>query len=240
MIENLPTVMNQPHIYNGGGGGAPGDFGDGGGLVPTGYRQVAGVYVRDYSGTSAYKFYSLNGVFGISLSDLTGIKVKGKFLMPDVRPTGTQTYFFRIEPNGGGAYFTFGGSFNSLTDCYLYLDCGNGVSQPHYGGSFPKIFDAEMTAGTAKINSQTFTTAYNPPLPSTNPNVFPFCGRRYPYETHTMNIATLYAKYYNANDELMLYFIPVVREADGMPGLYELVHDVFCDNGYCNVIEKIE
>lgn len=240
MIQNGPSVYNQPSVYNGGGGGLPGDFGKGAGLVPTGYRQVAGVYVRDYVSTSAYKLYSLNNVFGISLSDITGLKVQGKFLMPDVYPHGYATYFFRIEPNGGGSYFTFGGSFNTLTDCYLYLDCGSGVSQPHYNGLFPKIFEATMTAGTADINGQTFTTAYNPPISTTDPRVSPFCVRRYPYDVSTMNIATLYAKYYNANGELMLYFIPAVRESDGVPGLYELVHDVFCDNVYCNVIEKIE
>lgn len=242
MIQNIPSVYNQPTIYNGGGGGLPGDFGKGAGLVPTGYRQVAGVYVRHKSGTNAMKLYSLNNIFGVSLSDITGIKVKGKFLMPDVRPDGysISTYFFRIEPNGGGSYFTFGGSFPSLTYCNLYLDCGNGVSQPHYNGNFPKIFEATMTSGTADINGQTFTTAYTPPISTTDPRVSPFCVRRYTYDVDSMNIATLYAKYYNANDELMLYFIPAIREADGMPGLYELVHDVFCDNEYCNVIEKIE
>lgn len=253
MIENVPTIMNQPTIYNGGGGGAPGDFGPGGGVVPsgpTGYRQVAGVYIIDnvgVGGYNAYKRYDLNNVFGISKTDFTGCRFVGKFFFPSNVNIDRyiSIFLFNLE-NDISPYKRFNinlQSFQYVSEkisvrCY----CSNGSGA---GNLYPIIITpgvdvANLFESSCTIGDSSAVCTYSPPVTQSKPVVYPFVGDGKSYKTDSFNIAVVDSKLYTQDGDLMLHFVPVVRNSDSMPGLYEIVHDVFCDNPYCNVIEKIE
>lgn len=253
MIQNVPSVYKQPSIYNGG-GGLPGDFGQGGGVVPsgpTGYRQVAGVYIRDNvsaGGFNAYKEYNLNNDFGISKTDFTGVKFSGRFFVQQTRVFDGQVYFFRLRSTSSPAHtIQFNAAFGyhiggGVLVTKLFSSNGSGESNgTQAGSSLYGVIEASLTGTTCKFGpSLTDYCAYNPPVTQGTPAVSPFVGWPASYVTNSNNIAVLDSRLHNADGDLMLHFVPVVRNSDSMPGLYELVHDVFCGNPYCNVIEKIE
>ena len=70
--------------------------------------------------------------------------------------------------------------------------------------------------------------------------IAPFIFYRAGYELHSCNIATRYLKIYDQNNSISFFFIPVVRESDGVPGLYELVNDIFIGDYRFLAIDKIE
>lgn len=248
MIQNQPSAYNQPSVYNGGGGGLPGDFGPGAGVVPTGptgYRQVAGVYVMNGVGVGGYtaaRRYDINEVFGISKTDFTGVKFSGRFFIPKETVYYNQVYFFQLKSMSSPAHTIQFNAAAYSNGTKLWSSNGSGQSNGTQGGSrLYGVIEASLTGTTCKFgDSLTDYCAYNPPVTQGYPFVLPFVADGASYYTYSNNIALLDSKLHNADGDLMLHFVPVVRNSDSMPGLYELVHDVFCDNRYCDVIEKIE
>lgn len=238
-------MVNQ-YIYNGagvynGGGGLPGDFGEGAGLVPTGYRQVAGVYIRDGVGNLAYKQYKLLDIFGISKTDFTGVRLEGSFFAPSV-PVWTQNIsLFDLRNNGSPAKPIYAVVLFIPNNAALQGSNGSGWNgQVYTNKNITGVFKASVFETQTIVDDFIYTNVYNTPIPQPQSVIAPFPGYRASYTTYSNNVAALGTKLYNADGDLMLHFVPVVRNSDSMPGLYEIVHDVFCDNSYCNVIEKIE
>lgn len=244
MIQNVPSIYNQPSVYNGGGGGLPGDFGNGAGVVPTGptgYRQVAGVYIREGVVVNAYKGYSLLDTFGISKTDFTGVRLEGKFFAPETPVWDQNISLFDLRNFGNPAAPIYAVVLFVQNDARLQGSNGSGWNgQVSTGKNITGVFSASVFETKTIVDDFVYTNIYNTPISQPYSRIWPFVGRTSAYTTHSNNVAALGTKLYNADGDLMLHFVPVIRNSDSMPGLYEIVHDVFCDNGYCNVIEKIE
>ena len=235
MIENIgPTIYKGESIYNGGGGGLPGDFGDGAGLVPTGYRQVAAVYIPNNSSTFAAINIRLSD-YGLPNFDTTGMKVKCAFWGPSPdRDFGNIVDFFRIY------------EYNHIADIcksnlwYFYCRNGGGdafVSFP--GETLAGLHEVELDGSNVVFDGQNIKN--NLPVTAFSAETIqPFIFYRASYVVGTCDLATRYLKIYTQANSLAFYFVPVVRESDGVPGLYELVNDIFIGNSYSVAIEKIE
>ena len=233
-------IYNGAGVYNGG-GGLPGDFGEGAGLVPTGYRQVAGVYIRNSVSNSAYKSYSLLNVFGISKTDFTGIRLEGSFFAPSVPVWNQNIALFDLRNNGSPSSPIYAVVLFITNNAAIQGSNGSGWNgQVSSHKNITGVFKASVFETQTIVDDFVYTNIYNTPIPQPLSIIYPFPGYRASYTTYSNNVAALGTKLYNADGDLMLYFIPVVRNSDSMPGLYEVVHGVFCDNSYCNVIEKIE
>lgn len=235
MIQNVPSVYNQPSVYNGG-GGLPGDFGTpGASILPVGYRQVAAVYIPNNSYTSAAKGMLLSN-YGLPNFDTTGMKVKCAFWGPRPdRDFGNIVDFFRLsDPNAHIADI----SKSNLSA--LWCRNGGGDAFAYFpGGTLAGLHDVELDGPNVVFDGQTIKN--NLPVTAFNADyIQPFIFFRASYVVGTCDLATRYLKIYNQDNALAFYFVPVVRDSDNVPGLYELVNDVFIDNVYSVAIEKIE
>ena len=235
MIQNVPSIYNQPSIYNGG-GGAPGDFGTPGvSILPVGYRQIAAVYIPNNSYTSAAKGMLLSN-YGLPNFDTTGMRVKSAFWGPSPdRSFGNIVDFFRLsDPNSHIADI----SKSNLSS--LWCRNGGGDAYAYFpGGTLSGLHDVELDGANVLFDGQIIKN--NLPVTAFNADyIQPFIFFRTSYVVGTCDLATRYLKIYNQTNALAFYFVPVVRESDNVPGLYELVNDVFIANTYSVAIEKIE
>lgn len=226
-------IYNVADVYKGG-GGLPGDFGAGAGLVPSGYRQVAAVYIPNNSHTSAAKSMKLSD-YGLPNFDTTGMKVKCAFWGPSPdRDFGNNVDFFRINEYSHIA--------NVSKASLLQLWCRNGggyewINFP--GGTLAGLHEVELNGANVVFDGQNIKN--NLPVTAFSAeNIQPFIFYRANYVVGTCDLATRYLKIYNQDNALAFYFMPVVRELDGVPGLYEIVNDIFIDNFRSVAIEKIE
>lgn len=238
MIENVPSIYNQPSVYNGG-GGLPGDFGSQGvSILPEQYRQVAAVYIPDGANASSKKIININD-FGLSDFDTTDIKVECGIYRPNIDYNhGTNLmYFFQVY-NNKKVYVGF----------YTYSDYNSFYSRN--GGTA----QTDLTTGThiqkksiGVISIDGSVVKYNDSVIRNDVPVTTFAdaNKIQPYvyggssDTFTCDIATRFLKIYSGG-LLRFFFIPVVRESDGVPGLYDVVNGIFSDNQYCKVLETID
>lgn len=216
----------------------PGDFGTpGASILPVGYRQVAAVYIPHGKHSNAYKIFRFSD-YGLQQFDSAGIKIKSGVYRTTPLHTGGGSYvaLFYIQTGSNKTYINY---YPMGTPKKYQLR--NGGSSPDVnipGGDLLGIHDLILNGSDVIDNGQTLTTT----LPVTAYNVgsiSPFVGTIVGSSVHTCNIATRYLKMYN-QDDLVLFFIPVVRSSDGVPGLFELVNEVFIANTYATAIEKIE
>lgn len=215
-------------------GGLPGDFGEGAGLLPTGYRQVAAVYIPNNSATNAAIAMKLSD-YGLPNFDTTGMKVKCAFWgpSPDIS-FGNTVDFFRI--------YKYGNISNVSKSSLSSLWCRNGGGDAFAnfpGGTLAGLHDVELNGSNVFFDGQTIKN--NLPVTAFEAETIqPFIFYRASYVVGTCDLATRYLKIYNNNSSLSFYFVPVVRESDSVPGLYELVNDIFIGNNYSVAIDTIE
>lgn len=239
MIQNLPSIYNQPSVYNGG-GGLPGDFGTpGASILPVGYRQVAAVYVPEPSATNAQKYFELSD-YNLPDFDTTGMTVKVGTYCPNPRGQyfGSSIDLFRLRSSSTSSYISFSAYYAALR--FGLKNGGASLSDVAVmGKEIEGIHDLILNASEATIDGVTITNSLAVTAFLAN-QINPFIFYRASYELHSCNIATRYLKIYDQNNSISFFFIPVVRESDGVPGLYELVNDIFVGDYRFAVIEKIE
>lgn len=239
MIQNVPSIYNQPSIYNGG-GGAPGDFGTpGASILPVGYRQVAAVYVPEPSDLSAQKYFKLSD-YNLPDFDTNGMTVKVGTYCPNPRGQyfGSSIDLFRLKNSTTSSYIAYAAYYANLR---LSMKNGGAAMSNTVvpGKAIEGIHDLILNGSDVSIDGDNITSslAVNSFLAS---QIDPFIFYRAGYELHSCNIATRYLKIYDQNNSISFFFIPVVRESDGVPGLYELVNDIFIGDYRFVSIDKIE
>lgn len=236
MIQNVPSIYNQPSVYNGG-GGAPGNFGAGGSAVlPVEYRQVAAIGVPNASSLYARSNFLADEI-GLTSFDSTGWVIKCGVYDPLAQSTGgNYCPFFICNPYSNPKIY-----LQKRGDSKLDVRNGSttqwSLNAP--GGLIKGCDDYVLNGSTLTMNGQIVT------------NNLAFSGFTFnqmqiiPYEESSYNLYTYgmssrYLKIYDANGSLFLCFVPCVRVNDGVPGMYEIVHDYFKANSYAFVIDKIE